>query len=134
MLPELQSQSYERDLRLIDIKEAFTEAWDAINWTEVGMRTQCKAIIASEDRLERSRRFGDEDYDEHVLNVLEGIVERDSRNELKLVEYALSKLPRPYTEASPTRDRLEKIAGYLKVIRAIGVRMTWPTTRPSRTM
>lgn len=120
MLPELQSQSYERDLRLIAIKDAFLDANEAINWTEVGMLTQCKAVIASEERLERSRRFGDEDYDQHVLNVLEGIVERDSRNELKLVEYALSKLPRPYMGDSPSRDRLEKIADYLKVIRVIG--------------
>ena len=120
MLPELQSQSYERDLRLIAIKEAFLDANEAINWTEVGMLTQCKAIIASEDRLERSRRFGDEDYDQHVLNVLEGIVERDSRNEFKLVEYGLSKLPRPTMEDSPVRDRLQKIADYLDAIRVIG--------------
>lgn len=84
------------------------------------MRTQSKDIVASEDRLERSLQWGDNDYDGHALNVLKRIVARDPQNEFKLVEYGLSKLPRPYMEDSPTRDRLEKIAGYLKVIRAIG--------------
>lgn len=120
MLQEQTPQSYERDMRIIAIKDAFVKAWDAINWTEVGMLTQSKAIIASEDRLERSRRFGDEDYDQHVLNVLEGIVERDPRNESKLVQYALSKLDGHFNRNSPVHERLKKIADYLDGIQVIG--------------
>jgi len=120
MLQEQNPQSYERDLRLIAIKEAFLKASHDINWTEVGMLTRCKDIIASEDRLERSRLFGDPDYDEHVLNVLEGAVDRDPQNESILVQYVQSKLTGPYVEDSPVRDRLQKIADHLDAIRVIG--------------
>lgn len=120
MLSEIQTKNYETDLRTIALKDGFTAAGHSINWTEVGMLTQCKDIVWSEDRLERSRHFGDDDYDQHVLNVLERIVERDSRNELKLVKYALSNLTGHHFADSPVRGRLEKIADYLKVIKVIG--------------
>ena len=120
MLQEQDPRKYERDMRLIVIKDAFVNAGQYISWTEVGMRTLSEDIVWSYSRLEQSQQWGNEDYEDIVLNVLKRIVARDSRNEFKLVEYALSKLPRPYMEDSPTHDRLEKIAGYLKVIRAIG--------------
>ena len=120
MLQEQSPQSHERNMRVIAIKDAFFDAGDYISWTEVGMRTLSEDIVWSYSRLEQSQRWGNEDYEDLVLNVLRRIVERDSRNELKLVEYALSKLPRPYMEDSPTRNRLEKIADYLKVIQVIG--------------
>lgn len=120
MLQEQDPRKYERDMRLIAIKDAFVNAGQYISWTEVGMRTLSEDIVWSYSRLEQSQQWGNEDYEDIVLNVLKRIVARDSRNEFKLVEYALSKLPRPYMEDSPNHDRLEKIAGYLKVIRAIG--------------
>ena len=120
MFQEHNPQKYERDLRIIAIKDGFTAAWNSINWTEVGMLTQCKDIVSSEDRLERSRHFGDDDYDQHVLNVLEGIVKRDPNNEPKLVAYALSKLTGPYEGVVHARERLQKIAHNLDSILVIG--------------
>lgn len=120
MLQEQNPQSDELDLRLIAIKDAFVAVGQSVIWSEVGMLTQSKDIIGSEHRLERSQYFGDDDYAGHALNVLKRIVDRDSRNELKLVQYALSKLDVHFMRNSPVHERLKKIADNLDTIQVIG--------------
>lgn len=120
MLQEQNPQSYERDMRLIAIKDAFVAVGQSVIWSEVGMLTQSKDIIGSEDRLERSQKWGDDDYAGHALNVLKRIVDRDSRNESKLVKYALSKLSGHFMCNSPVHERLQKIADYQDTDQVIG--------------
>ena len=119
MLPEQHPQSYERDMRIIAIKDAFVAVGQSVIWSEVGMLTQSKDIIGSNDRLERSQHWGDNDYDGHALNVLEGIVNRDPLNETKLIGYILPRLSQTEHDQA-VLDRLRKIADYLEVIRVIG--------------
>lgn len=120
MLSERQYQSHENALRIIEVKDAFVEARQSVVWQEVGMLTKCKDIVGAEDRLERSQYFGDDDYEGHVLNVVEGIVARDPLNESKLIRYVLPKLSQADGDWS-VRDRLQKIADYLDVIHILGV-------------
>lgn len=119
MLQEQNPPSYETALRIIAIKDAFVGAGQSVTWREVGMLTQSKDIIGSEDRLERSQYFGDGDYDGHILNVVEGIVNRDPLNETKLIGYILPRLSQTEHDQA-VLDRLRKIADYLEVIRVIG--------------
>ena len=118
MLPEQNPQTYEKRHRLVEIKDAFVQAGRSVMWQEVGTLMQCEDIVGSEDRFERSWYYGGVDYGGLVFNVLNRIVERDSRNELKLVQYAIFKLSRSVLDA-PIRDRLRKIEDYLEVCRVI---------------
>ena len=120
MLQEQTPQSYERDMHIIAIKDAFVAVGQSVIWSEVGMLTQSKDIIGSEDRLERSQKWGDDDYAGHALSVLEGIVKRDPRNESKLVKYALSKLDGHFMRNSPVHERLQKIGDCLDTDQVIG--------------
>ena len=122
MQPEQDPLHGERDRRVIIIKNAFCRAWHSTSWVEVGMLMQSKDIVSSAYGLRESQRPSDYDfeYDDHVLNVLERIVDRDPGNELKLARYALSKLTGPFAADSPERDQLQKVVDYLEVIRVIG--------------
>lgn len=119
MRPEPNDLSHENALRVIVIKDAYLNAGQSVKWQEVGILTQCKDIVGSEDRLERSQHFGDVDYEGHVLNVVESIIARDPRNENRLIQYVLSKLSQADGDQS-ARDRLRKIADYLEIINVIG--------------
>lgn len=123
MQPDHDPLSGERDRRLIIIKNAFLRAWHSTSWIEVGMLTQCKEIVSSAYGLMESQPPSDYDFEyvDQVLKVLERIVNQDPRNELKLAQYALSKLKGgPFEADSPERDQLRKVVDYLKVIRVIG--------------
>ena len=119
MRPEPNDLSHENALRVIVIKDAYLDAGQSVKWQEVGILTQCKDIVESEDRLERSQHFGDDDYERHVLNVVEGIIARDPRNENRLIRYVQPKLSQADGDQS-ARDRLRKIADYLEIINVVG--------------
>lgn len=73
------SQELPKELRyrLLRLKEAICEKFTESNWDEMGMVLGCTQIINSEDRLYRSLRFGDPDYEGHVISVLERIARKD---------------------------------------------------------
>lgn len=114
--PSIQSNQQPLDgltrKRLINIKDAIVAVWSSVDWHELEILTGCGKIIWSEDRLERSQEWGDDDYPRHVLNVLHGIVKSDNANEAIVVQYVLSK-PEPATLDPKLHRRMQSISDYL---------------------
>ena len=106
-------------LRLVNIKDAVVALSTVIDWHEIAILTDSDEIVWSEDRLERSRDWGDDDYGGHVLNVLRQMVERDAGNEYKVVQYALGK-PELKSWKPELHDQMSGVADYLRGIPILG--------------
>lgn len=63
--------------RLLKLKKVISERFTSSNWEELGLYLGCTQIINSENRLYQSLYFGDNDYDGHVISVLEKIAAKD---------------------------------------------------------
>lgn len=77
--------------RLLKLKNEISERFTESNWEELGVFVGCTEIINGEDRLYRSLRFQDPDYDGHILSVLEKIARQDARMIDDVEQYVLSK-------------------------------------------
>lgn len=73
--------------KLLPLKREIAEHFNAGHWLEVGTITSSLDIVQNHDRLLRSLRFGDEDYDGCVLQVLIAIVQRDPDNLARVERY-----------------------------------------------
>ena len=76
--------------RIIDLSGKAIAHFSAKNWREVGLLTGQSELITNHPRLLRSLSFGDEDYDGHVLDVLERIVKAEVRT-LPIIESYMDK-------------------------------------------
>ncbi len=65
---------------LLALKRAVEATFGSSDWHELGLDTGCDDIIKEDDRLLRSLLFGDEDYGDRVLVVIERILERNPDN------------------------------------------------------
>lgn len=62
--------------RLLKLKKVISERFTSSNWEELGLYLGCTQIINSENRLYQSLYWGDNDYDGHVISVLEKIAQK----------------------------------------------------------
>lgn len=69
---------------LIELKNRIVEKFSSSNWKELAALTDTEREIVDHDRLLRSLRFGDEDYEGVVLTVLKSVFKADRQN-LKIV-------------------------------------------------
>lgn len=65
--------------RLLRLKKTISAKFSSSNWEELGLLLGCTQIINSENRLFQSLYWGDDDYDGHVISVLERIAEKDQQ-------------------------------------------------------
>lgn len=63
--------------RLLKLKKVISEKFNSSNWEELGLLLGCTQIVKSENRLFQSLYFGDDDYEGHVISVLEKIATKD---------------------------------------------------------
>ena len=71
--------------QIIALKSVVVENFTQGNWTELGLLTGCVEDVRSHPRLIRSLGFGDEDYEEHALDMLLLMVRREPEN-LEIIE------------------------------------------------
>lgn len=83
--------------RLLPLRDDIARHFDANNWLELGTLTNALDIVQNHDRLLRSLRFGDDDYNGCVLDVLTQLLRRDPNN-LAAVE---SYLARQFADCAP---------------------------------
>jgi len=79
--------------RLIDLRERIVSHFDAGNWEELGLLTECSDFIKHHSRLLRSLSWGDEDYAGNVLTVLRQIVEYKPKTVEVIESYLDRKFP-----------------------------------------
>lgn len=70
----------ERGRIIIALKNAIVNTFGESEWKDLGYRTGTHDKIESHDRLLRSLRFGDQDYEGHVLDTVGHIWRTDSAN------------------------------------------------------
>ncbi|HEY9213338.1 MAG TPA: hypothetical protein VIQ29_10870 [Ancylobacter sp.] len=73
--------------RVFALRDFVLKNFNAGNWHELGVFTECDDIIRGHGRLLRSMSFKDPDYEEHVLPVLMSIKSRDSENLEKMESF-----------------------------------------------
>lgn len=76
--------------RLLRLKKVISERFSSSNWEELGLCLGCTQIINSENRLYQSLYWGDDDYDGHVISVLEKIAEKDKTLVEEIEKYVAS--------------------------------------------
>jgi AbiJ-like protein len=77
---KLPADNKKRNLVILGIKKAIHATFDESAWKELGYRTGTQDWIKSHGRLLRSLSWGDEDYEGHVLDAIEHILEADPAN------------------------------------------------------
>lgn len=82
----------ERNRRVLRLVGVVKEQFEAANWLELGLVTNCTEMIRNHDRLLRSLHFKDEDYGGHVLSVILAIIERNDANLETIELYVQEKL------------------------------------------
>ena len=65
---------------LLALKRAVEATFTSSDWEEIGLDTDCDDIIHEDSRLLRSLYWGDEDYGDRVLVVIEKILEKNPNN------------------------------------------------------
>lgn len=75
--------------QLLAIKAVVVEKFTPGNWTELGILTGCGNEVSKHPRLIRSLDFGDDDYQDHALNMLLLMGGRDPANMAIIEEYVL---------------------------------------------
>lgn len=76
--------------RLLRLKKVVSEKFNSSNWEELGLLLGCTQIINSEHRLLQSLYFGDDDYEGHVISVLQQIAKKNSGLIDELEKYVAS--------------------------------------------
>ena len=77
----------ERGQRILLISKAIQNVFTSSEWTEIGYMTGIDEWIDRHPRLLRSLHWGDDDYKGHVLDAVKHILEKDTQNQAKLLEY-----------------------------------------------
>jgi hypothetical protein len=72
---------------LLALKRAVEATFASNDWKELGLDTDCDDIIKEDYRLLRSLFWGDEDYGDRVLVVIEKILERNPNNATIIEEF-----------------------------------------------
>lgn len=72
-------------VRLFQLKQAIYSNFTESNWEDVGLITGCSQILHGDSRLLSSLHYGDDDYEGHVVSMIESIVRVDPDN-LKIME------------------------------------------------
>lgn len=80
MARKLPPDKKKRNQIIIGIKNAIHATFDESMWKDLGYRTGTQDWIASHPRLLRSLSWGDSDYEGHVLDAIEKILEEDPSN------------------------------------------------------
>lgn len=94
--------------RLIPVRDRLVDKFNEGHWEELGLLTEATDIINGHDRLLRSLRWHDDDYEGNVLTVLRTIVER-APNTLQIIEHYLDdKFPGEshYISAKPAERKI----------------------------
>jgi hypothetical protein len=68
---------FELDKRKLALCNRIVANFHASDWDEVGHLFKCSDLISKHPRLLRSLGWGDEDYAENALAIIERIVEQD---------------------------------------------------------
>jgi AbiJ N-terminal domain 5 len=94
--------------RLIDLRERIVSHFDAGNWEELGLLTECSDFINHHSRLLRSLSWGDEDYAGNVLTVLRQIVEYEPKTLGVIESYLDRKFPAEshFISAKPSERKI----------------------------
>ena len=80
-------------LKLVALKNHVVEGFNESHWQELGMLTGIHDQVANHPRLLRSLSFGDEDYEGHVLDFLQRMVNKDPANLDVIANYVQAKCP-----------------------------------------
>jgi AbiJ-like protein len=64
----------EVDKVVLAFKRAIVDKFNSGTWIELGLITQTSSIITDHPRLLRSLKWGDDDYDESVFDVVQAIL------------------------------------------------------------
>jgi len=68
---------FEQGQRILDLKAKIVANFTRENWVELGLLTGFHDLIKNHSRLLRSLSWGDEDYNDNVLNVLTGMASQN---------------------------------------------------------
>ena len=79
--------------KLIALKNHIVAGFNDSHWRELGMLTNHLGAVEQHPRLLRSLSFGDDDYDSHVLSMLQKMVATDPDYLNVIAEYVQSKCP-----------------------------------------
>lgn len=79
--------------QIVALKRQIVDGFNESHWQELGMLTGHSDAINRHPRLLRSWRFGDEDYEGHVLTVLRDMINHDLKNINVITEFVQSKCP-----------------------------------------
>jgi hypothetical protein len=79
--------------QLVGLTDRIVKAFNASDWEMVGTLLGVEDAIHSRERLLRSQRFGDEDYQGEALIAVKKIIEADPKNHQLLIDYLNDKHP-----------------------------------------
>lgn len=85
----------EQRKELIDLKNQIKGHFNESDWLELGFALEVTDIISKHPRLLRSLGFGDDDYEAHILVVLEQIIKKDISNFQELKSFISNKFSIP---------------------------------------
>jgi hypothetical protein len=100
--------SKETKLKILDLKRVIVAKFSGDNWSDIGLLTDFDKEINSHHRLLRSMRFADDDYGEHVGDILTELVSRDPHN-LQIVQDYLDERfgePGTYISTVPSQRKI----------------------------
>lgn len=80
----------EQQQRLVELKPAVVEHFDAGNWSDLGLLTGCMHEVQDHPRLLRSLSFQDDDYSTCAINMLIMMARRDGKNFSIIENYILN--------------------------------------------
>ncbi|HET6323854.1 MAG TPA: hypothetical protein VFG04_04070 [Planctomycetaceae bacterium] len=76
---------------LLALKEKIVTHFNESHWQHLGLLTNCEDVVNKHHRLLRSLRFGDDDYEAHVIAVLRAMLEADPQNLNRIASYVEKK-------------------------------------------
>ncbi len=79
--------------QLVSLKNHIVAGFNESHWLELGMLTNHLDQVKHHPRLLRSLSFGDDDYEGHVLGMLQQMVKADPDNRGVIAEYVQTKCP-----------------------------------------
>lgn len=79
--------SRQRTKIVLAIKRCIAYKFTASDWDELSYITNGQEVINEHPRLLRSLSFGDDDYEGHIFEVIELLIDRDPANLQNIVEY-----------------------------------------------
>ena len=82
-----------RPRQLLALKDRVVARFNAGNWREIGILTDCPEIVDNHHRLLRSLSFSDDDYEGNALEVLRAITLRDEANHAEVLRYLDKRYP-----------------------------------------